>query len=374
MFKKNTIYLVSIISIFIFFFLVGCSKTQEPKEIIIGVAWPFESHNSFFNEGVDLAVKQINNTGGIKGKELKLIKKDDKSEVTLGMSIAQSFADNKEIQAVIGHDNSFISIPTSVIYDNAGLVMLSPASTSPDLTKNGYKHIFRNIPSDDEIAKQMAIYISRLGHEQIVIYYSEDSYGSGLANSFEHQGNLRGINVVDRFNFYSSQEDLKRLNKRWQAFGVDGIFIATNLPGGGYFISDAIEAGINLPFFSGNALDSSRLPEIAGLSAEGTAVSSVFNPYSERWETENFIKDFLEEYHIMPSSYSALGYDAVKILAAAIENSDLTDRSTVAEELRSLVKWSGVTGIHEFDQRGDDVGNLVVIKKLNNGIFDYVKK
>jgi branched-chain amino acid transport system substrate-binding protein len=76
----------------------------------------------------------------------------------------------------------------------------------------------------------------------------------------------------------------------------------------------------------------------------------------------------------MPTSYAALGYDAVKILVAAIEKSDLNDPSTVAVELRNLGKWTGVTGTHEFDENGDDIGDLVVLKKLKNGIFEYIER
>lgn len=372
--KKTTIYHASIICTVILLLLSGCSNLEKPNALVIGVAWPFKTNNGLFNEGIDLAVKEINSSGGIKGRELQLLKKDDGSEVTLGMSIAQSFAENKEIQAVIGHDNSFISIPTSTIYDNAGLVMLSPASTSPELTKSGYEHIFRIIPSDDEIAKQLAIYLSKQGYHRMVIHYSDDSYGNGLANSFEDHAKSLGINIVDRFNYYANLEDLRRLGKRWQAFDADGIFIATTLPGGGQFIYDAGQTGINLPFIAGNALDSTLLSEVGGYAAEGTILGSVFNLYSDRPEVVKFLNNFFEEYKVTPSSYAALGYDAVNMLAAALEKSDIDDRSTVAKELMNLGSWPGVIGVHEFDEMGDDIGDLVILKELKSGIFEYVKK
>ncbi|MDF2672250.1 MAG: amino acid/amide transporter substrate-binding protein family [Clostridiales bacterium] len=374
MYKKTAMYQIIIISTLILLSLTGCSKMKKNTEIVIGVAWPFEANKDLFNEGIDLAVKEINSSGGIEGRKLRLLKKDDGSEVALGMTIAQSFAENKEVQAVIGHQNSFISIPTSTIYDNAGLVMLSPASTAPELTKKGYKNIFRNIPSDDEIAKQLAIYLSEQGYERMVIYYSDDSYGNGLANAFEDYAKSQGISIVDRFNYYTSIEDLKRLYKRWQAFGADGIFIASNLSLGGQFIFDAGQGAINLPFFGGNSLDSLRLSEIGGNAAEGTIIGSIFNPYAEGSEIDRFVKSFVKEYKQMPTSYSALGYDSVKLLSAAIAKSDLDDPSTVAEELRNLGKWQGVIGTHEFDENGDDIGDLVVLKKMKNGIFQYVER
>ena len=354
--------------------LTGCTPLAEPKDIVIGVAWPFATNNNLFNEGIDLAVRDINSSGGIKGRKLRLLKADDGSDVEKGMAIAESFAENKAIQAVIGHDNSFISIPASTIYNNAGLVMLSPASTAPELTKNGYQHIFRDIPSADEIARQVAIYLGQQGYRRMVIYYANDSYGTSLANSFEDHARSQGITIVDRFNYYNSLEDLKRLNIRWQAFGVDGIFIANTLSEGGQFIFDAGQVGIKVPFMAGNALDSSLLTATGGKAAEGTIVGSAYNPYLDRPEVKRFVTDFRAEYNQMPSTYAALGYDAVKMLAAAIEKSDLHNPSTVAKQLTKLGKWPGVAGIHELDQKGDDIGDLVVLKKLQAGKFVYIEK
>lgn len=357
-----------------FLLFTGCAQIEEKKEIVIGIAWPFKALDSLFNEGIDLAAQEINSSGGINGRKLRLLKEDDGSKLEEGMVIAQSFAENKDIQAVIGHDNSYISIPASTIYDQAGLVMLSPASTAPELTKNGYKRIFRDIPNDDEIARQLAIYLAEQGYQRMVIYYSEDSYGRGLANSFEDHARSQGIAIVDRFSYYTSQEDLRRLQVRWQAYGMDGIFIARTLDEGGQFIFDAGQAGIDVPFIAGNALDSPLLAEIGGKAAEGTIIGSVFNPDLDRPEVKRFVTDFSEEYKEMPSAYAALGYDAVKMLAAAIEKSDVQNRSTVAKELVNLGRWPGVSGIHEFDEKGDDMGDLVVLKKLQDGKFEYLKK
>lgn len=371
-FKKTGIIIIScLVAVFLG---TGCTQSEKPQDIVIGVAWPFATNNDLFSEGIDLAVREINENGGINGRELKLLKADDGAELEKGLKIAQSFAENKEIRAVIGHRNSFISIPASAIYEQAGLVMLSPASTAPGLTQNGYKHIFRCIPGDDEIARQMAVYLAGHGYRRMVIAYSDDSYGTGLANSFEDQAKAQGITIVDRFDNYTGLEDLKRLHNKWQAFGFDGIFIAENMPEAAQFIFDAGQAGINVPFFGGNTLESPLLSSIGGKAAEGTIVGSVFNPNIDRPEVKSFVLGFSQEYNKMPNSYAALGYDAVKILAAAIEKSDSRNRSTVAEELANLGSWPGASGSHEFDAKGNDMGDLVVLKELHAGEFRYLQR
>jgi len=95
----------------------GCLGTKGKGDIVIGVAWPFESNNSLFKEGVELAVKEINQAGGVEGRKVKLVLKDDRGSVAEGMAVAQSFVQERQVAAVIGHRNSFISIPAARIYE-----------------------------------------------------------------------------------------------------------------------------------------------------------------------------------------------------------------------------------------------------------------
>ncbi|ACL18179.1 Extracellular ligand-binding receptor [Desulfitobacterium hafniense DCB-2] len=355
---------------------LGCTQVNPSEEIFIGVAWPFASLDDLFAEGLELAVQEINEQGGVQGRKLSLVKADDEAELEKGLAIAQAFADNAGIQAVIGHRNSFISIPAASIYDQAGLVMLSPASTSPDLTDHGYIHVFRNIPSDQEIARQLAIYLAEQGHERMVIYYTDDSYGNGLANAFEDYARAQGITIVDRFNYYGNLKDLERLYDKWQAFGMDGIFIAKTATGGGTeFLVDAKSVGIEVPLIAGNSWDALSLTEDIeniGMTAEGLLVGSFFNPQRPDSRTQDFVEAFRREYGQPPTSYAAAGYDAVILLAEALEKSDLTHPATLAQGLRDLGPWEGVMGMHRFDGRGDDIGDLVVLKKMKDGRFEYL--
>ncbi len=355
------------------FILSGCSNQNKNQDIVIGVAWPFESNNSLFREGVQLAVMQINDNGGVNGNKIRLIEKDDQASVADGMTIAQSFAENPEMAAVIGHRNSFVSIPTSRIYQEAGLLMISPASTSVDLTKNGYKNVFRNIPGDDKFAAQLASYAAKQGHQRMVIFYAEDSYGMNLANSFEDYAIENGITIVDRISYYGGLKDLNRLKEKWIALDFDGVFVADSLPEGAEFIADAGRAGISVPFMGGNAMDSPALYEIAGQSALGTVIGTVFNPNNPRDETQRFVKAFRKQYKTMPGPYAAQGYDAVNLLAAAIKKSDATDSAAIAKELHRLKDWPGVTGYHTFDNQGNDIGAQVVMKIQREGKFEYLQ-
>ncbi len=370
----GTYKLFKTVIIFIAFLLLlaGCYGNESKKDIVIGVAWPFELNGSMFSEGVDLAVKEINESGGIRGRNIRMIKKDDQASVSAGMAIAQSFVENPEIVAVIGHRNSFVSIPASRIYQEAGIVMLSPASTAPELTQKGYGCVFRNIPSDDEITRQLALYAARNGCRRMVIYYAEDSYGMGLANSFEDHAKAAGIKIVDRISYYGDLNDLDRLHNKWKSLDFDSIFVGQSMPAGAEFIADAGKAGISTRYIAGNAMDSPQLCRIGGEAAEGTVVGTIFNPDAPRDEVKKFVQNFSKEYGKAPGPYSAQGYDAVKLLAAAIEKAGSTEPRAIAEQMRTFKDWPGVAGYHTFDKNGNDTGNLVVKKVIRNGKFEYI--
>lgn len=366
--------LLALIIIFILLFscLAGCSGDSAAEDIVIGLAWPFSTKNSMLKEGVELAVAEINSQGGINGRRIKLVEKDDGGTVTGGVEVAQSFTKIPNIIAVIGHRASFVSIAASSIYEEAGILMLSPGSTAPELTQKGYRMIFRSIPSDDEITRQLALYAYEQGHRRMAIYYSEDSYGRGLANSFEDHAKEAGIKIVDRITYYADSANLEQIGKKWYAMDCDGVFVAHYMPDGAIFIADAVKAGINLPFLTGDAMDTTELWDIAGPAAQGTVVGSIFNPGNPNSRTQKFVADFKAKYGTEPTPYAAQGYDAVHLLASAISRAGSTDPAAVAEKLRSFNEHPGVAGTHTFTENGDDVGNLVVKKVLRDGKFHYI--
>ena len=348
--------------------LVSCAQPEPPAEIVIGAAWPFGVDSTGqFEKGIDLAVLELNAAEGIGGREIRLLKKDDGSEVVKGLAAARELVENRDVLAVIGHQNSYISIPASAVYEQGGVTMLSPASTAPELTQNGYRFVFRNIPSDDEIAKRLVEYAAGQGLRRMVIYYSGDSYGTGLAESLEDQAAAQGMEIVDRTSFYAGEQELRRLFERWQAFQFDGVFLASSVAEGVQFILDAKAVGISCPFLAGNTFDSAQLTAVGGMAVEGMIVGSVFDPGSDKEKVRRFVAAFQDAYGEIPGSRAALGYDAVNMLAAAVERSGGQSREEVAAALRTLGVWTGVCGVHELSDTGDDQGDLVMIKQVRNG-------
>ena len=348
--------------------------------IVIGFVWPFEADWDFLPEGVDMAVDEINSSGGILGRPLEIVRADDHDSVIEGRQIAQDFAENTEMLAVIGHAWSYISVPASPIYEFNGLIMLSPSATSPDLTRDDFNFIFRNVASDDEVGRQLARYALDQGYRDMMILYVNDPNGRELSNVFENEASGIGISIIDRRN-YQGERNFPLILDDWEDLEFDAIFIAGQNPDAATFIAQAREAGITVPIIGSDGLDTSDLADVAGDAAEGTVVASHYHADNPREELQDFIQRF-EAYYadfygegqpLTPDTWAAQGYDAVYLLKHAIEQAETVTPAGVAEALHNTTDWQGVTGPHTFDSTGDVIGKSIVLKVLENGEFRFLQ-
>jgi len=358
--------------------LSGCSSNghapvrgADKGDIAIGVGWPLASRNEGFAEGVELAAEEINAGGGVLGRKLRIVSYDDKGTATEGMAAANKLAADPNVVAVIGHRGSSVSIPASAIYEKAGIVMLTPGSTSPKLTESGYRYVFRMIPSDKLIGSRMAEYAASKGYKRVAILYADDEYGRGLANAFEDGGKERGIDTIDRRTGYSDLTELARLVREWKALSVDAVFVADVMPAGANAVADLSQAGSALPVLGGDGLDSAEFFRIAGAAAENAVVASIFNPEDKRPEVAAFLSEYEEKYGEPPGKWAAQGYDSVRLLANAIARAGSARPDDIAQALRTTKNWIGATGSHTFDDSGELTDKPIVLKTAHNGRFLY---
>lgn len=333
-------------------------------EIVIGVAGSFtDSEGVSYKNAVEMAVAEINAGGGILGARIKAVFKDDQGNITRGLSIAQSFAADKEVAAVIGHRHPYISAPAAALYEQAGIILLAPASFVPPAPAGGYQYVFQSMPAAEEFGRAAARYAARQGSRRTVIYYADNQYGRSLANAFESQAGALGVEVVDRLSGYGGLK-LADLLPRWQFIGFDSIYLAEALPEGLEFIAEARKAGITAPIYACSDLDTTALPLAGGEVLAGTTVFSVFNDSDPRPEVQNFITRYQHRYGVKPGMLAAQGYDAVKMLAGAIKSARSLNAGDIAAALRDMRGWSGVTGSHSFDRNGHVLGKAIVIKQV----------
>jgi branched-chain amino acid transport system substrate-binding protein len=367
-------------------------RATTATPIKIGFVWPFSAEYDLLPEGVEMAVQEINaetvvcdtdsaspeatpeaapNTnnrncriqpgGLLGGRKIELVMRDDFDSVREARLIAQELAEDVTMTAVIGHAFSSISIAAAPLYEFNGLIMLSPSATSPDLTRSEFHYIFRNIASDRDVGRQLATYAQEQGYERMVILYESGSYGLQLSNVFENEAAEAGILILDR-RPYEVARNFAVIIDQWAELDFDAIFIAGSNPTAAEFVRDARAQGITQPIIGSDAMDTSALWDVAGAAATGTVIASFYHPDNPDSELQDFVIRFVQQYNTPPDTWAAQGYDAVWLLADAINRAGSTVPSAVAAALHDTRDWQGVTGVHTMSNNGDVIGKPLVLK------------
>ena len=345
-------------------------------DIVIGVAWPWTARREMrFGDGVDMAVDEINAAGGVNGRRLRIVRSDDHESADEGRLIAQRFGADPGIVAVIGHLQSYVSVPAAAIYDNDGLVMLAPAATDPALTAQGYRRVFRGTFNDKVSGHQMAEYAARRGYRRIAIQYVRSAYGRALANAFEESASDQNLQIVARQSYGAdgvTDETFDAVAAEWSSLGLDAIFLAGEVPSAAYFLRAVRRHGLTTPVLGGDALGSPALLDIAARAADGVVIPSAFHPDEPRADVRHFTAEFRRRYGAVRDAGSALGYGAVRVLAAAMRQAGSTVPDSIGMAMRALRGWRGVTGPFTFDAAGDMVGRRVLKMVVRNNRFEYL--
>jgi branched-chain amino acid transport system substrate-binding protein len=341
--------------------------------VTVAVAWPLKLGKASLAQGVDLAVEEINREGGVlNGRPLKILYKDDASSLSKGRLVAQEIADDLDVAAVIGHLNTYITVPASQIYERAGLVMITPGASGQKLTERGAKLVFRSLPGNRDQGRQIGDYAAAQGYKSVAIYYIKNDYGIDLANYFEQRAHELGITIADRRSYNMGGDNHAALLAEWAAFlKTDAVFLCGSLPESAEILRDARAAGLKVPVFGAAGLDSPDLIRLGGDSVEGTVVFALFNAGDPRPEARAFSARFRKRFGTEPDSTAAQGYDAVRLLAHAMKQAGSIVPAKVAAALRGTRDYRGVTGVSTFSATGDPVSKPLAKVIVKGGRFVY---
>ncbi len=368
--------------------LGSCSDWDDPKtaraerassakgDIVIGAVWPWQGPKGSLWTGIEIAVDEINDAGGVLGRRLRIVKEDDESSLAKGRLIAQKFAENLDMVAVIGHLNSYIALPASTIYQGAGLLFITPGASTYQLNNQGYDLVFRSIPSNRSVGQRMATYMAGKGYRRVVIYYVKDKNSQDMANYFEQQAKQLGLAIVDRRSFMQGTQDFGIAIQTWKdLYEFDALFIAANMPEAANFLIQARRMELNVPIVGGDGMDTPKLIELAGAQAEGVVVPESVVHDRERRRYRRFNQLAIarlgepRNYDAARHSQALQGYDAVHLLAHAMREANSTVPAKVAAALRATQGWEGATGVFTFDDKGDIPLKLIAQKTVRGGAF-----
>ncbi|MEO8333632.1 MAG: ABC transporter substrate-binding protein [bacterium] len=345
--------------------------------LVIGAPWPWEARKDLaYGKGLDLAVEEVNGSGGIKGRPIRIQREDDHESADEGRRVAQKLTLNPDVVAVIGHLQSYISVPASAVYELGDLVMICPASTDPLLTSQGYHRIFRATFTDEDVGRAVAELASARNLKRTAIYYIRNNYGRGLANAFEERASQLGIEIIDRQSYdpngHGTDAGVEIVAKRWQQQELQAVFIAAEPDQGARFIKELRLAGVKAQVFGGDALGTPELLRLGGAAVEGTISVAPFHADEKRPEVEKFREAFKKHYGGEPDAGAALAYDAVWLLARAMRIAKVPAGESLADALRTAPEWTGVTGAFAFDSTGNRRTQHLVTTVVRSGRFEQL--
>lgn len=350
------------------FISAGCQKKEDV--IKIGVAGPMTGDQAKmgtdFKNGVELAMEEWNAKGGVLGKKITLIVADDQHDPKQAVSVANKLV-NDGVAAVIGHFNSSASIPASDVYNRAGIPMITPASTNPQLTEKGYKNVFRVCGRDDQQGRIGADFAgNRLKVKKVAVIHDKTTYGQGLADEFKRFISDKA-EVVYYGGIVQGDKDFKTVLTSVKQKGPELIYFGGIYPEAGLLVKEARELGINIPFMSGDGTIDPKFLEIAGSkAAEGTYLT--FSPDPKNIPTAKTAIENYEKKFGGIGPYSMYAYDAANILVAAIKEAGTTDGKAVNEKLHAL-DFSGALCRIRFNEKGDVTVASYVVWVAKDGKF-----
>lgn len=342
-------------------------------DIAIGAAAPLTGGQAKIGadmvQGVEMAVSQWNAKGGINGQKIVLIKGDDEASPKQAPVVARDLV-GKKVVGVIGHFNSGCTIPASEIYDEARVIMITPAATNPKVTDRGYKGIFRVCGRDDQQGSVGAKFaIDQLKAKRIAILHDKTTYGQGLADEFKKAITAAGVTPLYYAGVPKEELDFRAIISAIKETKPDLWYFGGIYDQGGPLLTQARQSGLDAPLMSGDGLIDNELIVTCGKGAEGTYLT--FGPDPAVIPSA---KAFLDAYHAKygpHGAYAIYGYDAANILLSAIEKSGATDYDKLCAHLHGE-EFQTAMGKLRFDKKGDITASYYVIWVVKDGKFVVV--
>jgi len=346
-------------------------------DIKIGLGAPITGPNAAvgtqMKNGVEQAAADINAAGGILGEKIIIVIGDDNSDPKQGVSVANKFAGDG-VKAVVGHYNSSVSIPASEVYEEPGIVQISPASTNPTLTERQLWNVFRTCGRDDQQGAVAGAYLAKeYAGKRVAIVHDKTTYGKGLADETKKAMNGKGLQEVLYEGINTGEKDYTALVSKLKQANADIVYFGGLHTEAGLIVRQMRDQGVNARMMSGDGVVSSEFASIAGPGAEGTLVT--FAPDPRKNPAAKDIVAAFKAKNFDPESYTLYSYAALQILKdAMVEANTTTDMKKVAEIIRSGRPFKTAIGDLSYDKKGDITRPDYIIyewKKGPDGRIDY---
>jgi len=322
--------------------------------IKIAVAGPMTGPDAAFGDqfktGAELAVVDINAAGGLLGQQLELKVYDDACDPKQAMTVANRLVGDGAVLAV-GHFCSHTSIPASKVYEEEGIIQISPGSTNPKLTDEGGPNVFRVCGRDDQQGSVAGAYLAEnFGDKNIAILHDHSTYGKGLAQETTKALNGGGKKEAFHDTFSKDGTDFSALVSKLRHNKIDVVYVGGYYDGAARLARQMRDQGVDAILVGGDTLVTKEFAAIAGKAGEGTLMT--FSPDPRKNPAAAEIVERLRAKGVEPEGYVLYAYAAVQAWKQAVEKAGSVDPAKVMQALHSS-QFDTVIGTFEFDENGD---------------------
>ncbi len=351
--------------IFLAMALTGAASYSLAADTIrIGLAGPVTGPVAQYGDmqfiGAEMAIEQINKAGGVNGAQLQGVRYDDACDPKQAVAVANKIV-NDNVKFVVGHLCSSSTQPASDIYE--GILMITAASTSPDITSRGYELIFRTIGLDSLQGPTAGNFIAdHVKPKNVAVIHDKQQYGEGIATAVKQTLESKNIKVGLFEGINAGDKDFSSLIAKLKREGVDFVYYGGYHPELGLLLRQSKEKGLNVRFMGPEGVGNSEISAIAGPASEGMYVT-LPKSFDQDPRNKELVDAFKAKKQDPSGPFVFPAYAAVQVIAEGIEKAGSTDTDKVAEALRSNT-FDTPTGNLAFDEKGD-------LKDFNFVVYEW---
>lgn len=368
---KKAVYFALALSLVLGAAFAGTAHAADAVKI--GLMGPmtgsWASEGAEMKQVADLLAEELNAKGGLLGGKVEVISEDDGGDPRTAALAAQRLA-TQGVSAVIGTYGSAVTEATQNIYDEAKIVQIANGSTAIRLTEKGLKLFFRTCPRDDEQAKVAAQTIQKLGVKKVALLHDNSTYAKGLADETKTllEAN-KGIEIVFFDALTPKEQDYTAILTKIKSAQPDMIFFTGYYGEAGLLLKQSKQMNWNVTFMGGDATNNPDLVSTAGKEAAAGFyfLSAPLPKDLPAPEAKEFLAAFTKKSGAAPNSiYAVLAGDGFRVVVKAIEETKSKDAAKIADYLhKDLKDFPGLTGKISFNEKGDRVGEVYRVYKVN---------
>ncbi len=342
------------------------SSSPSATAFKFGAAGPmtgqYAAYGTSHKQGAEIAVEELNAAGGVNGGQASYVIGDDLADPQQAVLVAQKFIDDTSIVVVDGHMFSGATIAAGAKYQAAGLPMISPSATNPDISTLG-NFVWRICMTDSFQGQGLAKYsVETLSKKNVAIIYDNSDYGRGLADAYASGLTAAGGKVVAKQQYAGGDTDFKAQLTKIKAASPELLFMSGYYPEGSKIARQARELGLDVQLLGSDGYASDVLPKLGGAAVEGMLVSTFFDYSKNDPAVQKFVAAYKAKYNgANPDWFAANSYDVVMLAATAAKNAGKNDRTAINDALGTIGTYQGISGPITFDENGDVVKPLALV-------------